>query len=102
MSKMSPIAAFLYARIAEDENALTFDERHWSEVPSSTFSNARLSDELEAKKALVKGLSLVADLAWTGSYAVRDIGRELLERMAFVYEDHPDYRNDWWTTREQA
>lgn len=100
MKQLPPIAKFLYARIAEDENALQHDDRHWSEVPAQMFSHDRLDDEIRAKKELVRGLLVVADFAWSQSYGVRDHGRAMLEALADVYASHPDYRPDWWNDSE--
>lgn len=89
--KKPPILRFLTARFIEDENELDNDERHWSEVPSATFGHQRLSDELAAKRAALKSLTIMCQYEWSGQYAVRDTARHVVEALAEVYSEHPDY-----------
>uniref|UniRef100_UPI003F493226 DUF6221 family protein n=1 Tax=Arthrobacter silvisoli TaxID=2291022 RepID=UPI003F493226 len=89
------ITEFLEARIAEDEAAARKDRRHWSEVPSPAFSADRVLRDVASKRELIKRLTYVADYAWAGSYAVRDMGSEMIQALAAVYADHPDYQKEW-------
>lgn len=50
---------------------------------------ARVLAECEAKRRIVEQ---VGNIAWVGSYAVRDF---VLEALALPYADHPDYRDEW-------
>lgn len=94
MAELPAITQFILARIVEDETDLALDDRHWSEA--GPLSNARLMDERNSKRELIRGLTLMVNIEWSGSYAVRDVGRGMFESMAAIYSDHPDYRNDWW------
>ena len=74
------ITEFLEARMAEDELAAydVMGEREGD----------RTLAECAAKRAII---TQVSDVAWCG-YAVRDV---ILEHLAAVYKDHPEYRQDW-------
>ncbi len=109
---MSDLAAFLLARIAEDEvdakqraglsdHNLTPHEGYpvapgvvvygFGEKPvplSVLFNPARVLAECEAKRRIVDQLG---DAAWS-SDAVRD---HVLGNLALPYVDHEDYRDEW-------
>jgi hypothetical protein len=100
------LSEFLLARIAEDEAAARAQlelraKRYPGEIaePGPAYEvdrgwwlladPARVLAECEAKRRIVER---VTDVAWTGSYAVRDV---VLGLLALPYAAHPDYRDEW-------
>ncbi|MEE4546432.1 hypothetical protein V2S66_31270 [Streptomyces sp. V4-01] len=71
----------LRARIAEDRRAAEADERHWSEVPSATFSATRAIAEADAKARILDMIE-----RWTHpTPELRIVAGELLDGMEAVY-----------------
>jgi len=75
---------FLEARIAEDEAQI----REWDR--SSPFSAERLLAECAAKRKILE-----LHGAYTGDYDESGNYLLIVEVMAEVYKDHPDYRQEW-------
>jgi HEAT repeat protein len=83
------LAAFLLARIAEDEADAKDAENYFpDDGPFVRWDSARVLAECEAKRRIVERVS---DVAWA-TYSVRDV---VLELLALPYADHPDYRKEW-------
>ena len=96
------IAEFLEARIAEDE-AEALNAPKMSDVYDANrlaFTDAlrkRVLDECAAKRAILAGRkrsdSSMADDEWTMGWS--DANYDALYALAAVYEDHPDYQQEW-------
>lgn len=92
------IIEFLEARIAEDERAARDWERDGVALEAFLADGMvdvydgepwrRVLAECQAKRAII---ARVSDVEWAG-YAVRDF---ILEQLAAVYADHPDYQPEW-------
>ncbi|BCW61910.1 DUF6221 family protein [Arthrobacter sp. StoSoilB22] len=105
------ITEFLEARIAEDEQqAKSCQYLGWFPAKKygvTTVSHARVLAECAAKRAIIKQAeeatgdrgTVIAE--YCGSDAERtqswaeDPGKLILEALASVYRDHPDYRQEW-------
>ena len=85
MAATQTLTEFLTARITEDET----DLRAGADLPDDRWTTQRLLAECDAKRRIIERVS---DVAWSGSYAVRDV---VLELLAVPYADHPDYRDEW-------
>jgi len=106
---MSDLADFLLARIAEDEAVAqlsithgtggfptSYGQRLWNGPGQYPVMAAqRLLAECSAKRRIVERLGRATDVAWSGSYAVRDDALDSLRDLALPYADHPDYDEAW-------
>lgn len=98
------IVEFLLARLAQDEAEI--NEARISESPDwwepSCWSRKRALAEIKAKRRIVEHHSLVE---FADGRVVCDVCSEsgtwdpypcrTLQMIAAVYEDHPDYNNEW-------
>ena len=87
------LVEFLTARLDEDESYARHDETPHS-GPGST---ARVLREVEAKRRIVDVAAECADGMWhTGYTCGAENGyADILDHLAAVYADHPDYREEW-------
>jgi hypothetical protein len=86
------LTEFLLARIAEDEE----DARsvHWEDagIGSDDPIRSRWLAECEAKRRIVEGMTVTAEVEGGGyEIALRDA----LRALALPFADHPDYREEW-------
>ena len=108
------ITEFLEARVAEDErNAEAWSKKLADDmpIPSSLLGGivnpARVLAECAAKRAIIKQAEeassdrygvineyCVGDKERAEAYAT-DPGKLILEALAAVYSDHPDYQQEW-------
>jgi hypothetical protein len=87
---------FLLARIAEDEATVTAalaDPTRWDagDWIDRAWSPVRVMAECEAKRQIIKAVADHRDGEWEDD----PIHEMVLEPMAAVYADHPDYRGEW-------
>lgn len=108
MSTNPTITEFLEARIAEDkEEAEHFLELYKQGEDISKRRWLRILREAEAKQAIIKQADeassdrsevineyCVGDKERADAYAT-DPGKLILEAIAAIYRDHPDYQQEW-------
>jgi len=89
---MSDLTEFLLARIDEDEAEAREGQPEEGTVYGALgfFEPSRVLAECAAKRAIISGLDDALD-----TYAGMRAMDRVLEHMASVYKDHPDYREDW-------
>jgi hypothetical protein len=90
---VTTLAAFLLARIAEDETAARDRQSHQDNVYEAAgwWDCDRVLAECEAKRRLVEAISWESDQLANGWF----VARRLLRLLALPYADHPDYRDEW-------
>lgn len=76
------------------------ETRHQSGDPTLTeFLLARITEECEAKRWIVKMCSADLTSGHAGSVATGNahaaLAEDILHALATVYADHPDYRDEW-------
>lgn len=108
------LAAFLEARLAEDEavaqraradyysvdgGGLRYGEVGYETLPDLTIDPARVLAEVAAKRAVLSHCDLLIRGGESSSSIYddgdADSGRTILRALAAVYADHPDYRSEW-------
>lgn len=94
------LAEFLFARYDEDEQ--------WARVVAALPREARIFDDLEAKRRVVeflkgKGVSVHDVLRSTGSPGQGEHAVRVMRILASPYADHRDFRTEWLeTSRSRA
>lgn len=91
VSEYQELAAFLTARLDEDERYLKSNQHHlWTQRPLR---------EVEAKRAIVRrcaGVMNEMDQYPNGLVSPRALlARQTLMWLAAIWSDHPDYREEW-------
>ena len=83
------LKTFLLARIAEDEHEATIAKAEFAHGGYGSYGPTRVLAECAAKRAIVDAFDPEApDL---DPY----VGRDVMQMMASVYADHPDYQEGW-------
>lgn len=87
---MSDLAAFLRARLDEDEQQATYRLKEPTQYAAFEADPARVLRDVEAKRVILDRYE-----RWDEGYGFQSALEIAVSVLAAVYSDHPDYRPEW-------